>query len=95
MCKGDLEALVPHRALGVGDCKCAGHGGADEIERKFRSSQQGLERDFKVERVGSKVEKTTIVVVLVIGPLLGHGGSGERNRESDGKDGGSGEREIL
>ena len=95
MCKGDLEALIPHKALGVGDHKCAGHGGAGEIERKFRSSQQGLERDFKVERVGSKMEKTTIVVVLVIGPLLGHGGSGERNRESDGKDGGSGEREIL
>ena len=49
MCKGDLEALIPHRALGVGDHTRAGHGGVGEIERKFRSSQQGLERDFEVE----------------------------------------------
>ena len=28
---------------------------------------QGLERDFEVERVGSKMEKATVVVVLVIG----------------------------
>ena len=95
MCKGDLEALVPHGALGVRDHAHASHSGASEIERKFRSSQQGLERDFEVERVGSKMEKTIVEVVLVIGPLLGHGGLGERNRESDGKDGGSGEREIL
>ena len=27
---------------------------------------QGLERDFEVERVGSKMKKTTAVVVLVI-----------------------------
>ena len=55
--------------MGVGDHARAGHGGAGDIERKFRSSQQGLERDFEVERVGSKMEKTTIVVVLVIGAM--------------------------
>ena len=27
---------------------------------------QGLERDFEVERFGSKMEKTTVVMVLVI-----------------------------
>ena len=30
---------------------------------------QGLERDFEVERFGSKMVKTTIVVVLVIGVM--------------------------
>ena len=43
--------------------------GTLEIERKFRSSQQVLERDFELERVGLKMEKTTIVVVLVIGVM--------------------------
>ena len=69
MCKGDLEALVPHGALGVRDHAHASHSGASEIERKFRSSQQGLERDFEVERVGSKMEKTIVEVVLVIGVM--------------------------
>ena len=30
---------------------------------------QGLERDFEVERVGLKMEKITVVVVLVIGVM--------------------------
>ena len=69
MCKGDLEALVPHGALGVRDHAHASHSGTSEIERKFKSSQQGLERDFEVERVGSKMEKTIVEVVLVIGVM--------------------------
>ena len=54
---------------------------------------QGLERDFKVEKVGSKMEKTTNRSDEF--KALGHGGLGERNRESNGKDGGSGEREYV
>ena len=54
---------------------------------------QGLERDFEVERVGSKMEKTTNRSDEF--KALGHGGLGERNRESNGEDGGSSERECV
>ena len=54
---------------------------------------QGLERDFKVEKVGSKMEKTTNRSDEF--KALGHGGLGERNRESNGEDGGSSERECV
>ena len=54
---------------------------------------QGLERDFEVERVGLKMEKTTNQSDEF--KVLGHGGSGERNKESNSEDGGSGERECV
>ena len=54
---------------------------------------QGLKRDFEVERVGSKMEKTTNRSDEF--KALGHGGLGERNRESNGEDGGSSERECV
>ena len=53
---------------------------------------QGLERDFE-EKVSSKMEKTTNRSDEF--KALGHGGLGERNRESNGEDGGSGERECV
>ena len=56
---------------------------------------QGLERDFEVERVGSKMEKITVVVVLVIGVRESDGfGHGEEDRvwESKGESEREGER---
>ena len=59
---------------------------------------QGLERDFEVERVGSKMEKITVVVVLVIGVMSSRYWTMEarvREIESNNEDGGSGEREYV
>ena len=57
-------------------CETTVNGGGDELERLWpwlseieRPFKSRLERDFEVERVGSEIEKATIVVVLVIGVM--------------------------